>query len=153
MICNGLPDQNRVRAFTLVELLVVIALLAVIAGLLLAAVQRARETANRAQCLGNVKQIGLALQSYHDTFGSFPHAYDCRALFTNPSQVWDGTQWIATKSWATLILPFLEQEKPATERGQPPVQDATPFLKSWVKVASQGIPVPHSQRSQYRRKR
>jgi len=97
-------------AFTLIELLVVIAILAVVAGLLLAAVQRAREAANRAECLSHLKQIGLALHGYHDSYGSFPHAYDCRALFIDPSLVWDGTQWIVTKSWATLILPFLEQE-------------------------------------------
>src|SRR5262249_19159453 len=46
----------------------------------------------------------------HDARGSFPHAYDCRALFIDPSQVWNGKQRIVTKSWATLILPFLEQE-------------------------------------------
>jgi prepilin-type processing-associated H-X9-DG protein/prepilin-type N-terminal cleavage/methylation domain-containing protein len=98
------------KAFTLIELLVVFAIVAVMVGLLLTAVQRAREAANRAQCLSNLKQIGLALHGYHDSYVSFPHAYDCRALFVNPSQVRDGTQWIVTKSWATLILPFVEQE-------------------------------------------
>jgi prepilin-type processing-associated H-X9-DG protein len=57
-----------------------------------------------------LKQIGLALHGYHDANGSFPHAYDCRALFLNPSQVWDGRKWIVTQNWATLILPFLEQD-------------------------------------------
>jgi type II secretory pathway pseudopilin PulG len=92
------------------ELLVVIAIVAMVAGLLLTALQRAREAAHRAQCLSNMKQIGLALHAYHDSDGSFPHAYDCRALFINPSQVWDGHQSIVTKSWAALILPFLEQD-------------------------------------------
>jgi hypothetical protein len=51
-----------------------------------------------------------ALHGYHDNFGCFPHAYDCRALFVNdPSHVWDGRQWIVTRNWATLILPFIEQ--------------------------------------------
>jgi prepilin-type processing-associated H-X9-DG protein len=92
------------------ELLVVIAIVAMVAGLLLAALQRAREAANRVQCLSNMKQIGLALHGYHDSYGSFPHAYDCRALFINPGQVLDGHRSIVTKSWAALILPFLEQD-------------------------------------------
>jgi prepilin-type N-terminal cleavage/methylation domain-containing protein len=104
------PKRRRVQAFTLIELLVVIAILAIVAGLLLAAVQRAREAANRAQCLCNLKQIGFALHGYHDNYGCFPHAYDCRALFIDPSHVWEGREWIVTKSWATLILPFVEHE-------------------------------------------
>jgi prepilin-type processing-associated H-X9-DG protein/prepilin-type N-terminal cleavage/methylation domain-containing protein len=106
----GTEFRRSPRAFTLIELLVFIAILAVIAGLLLAAVQRAREAANRAACLSNLKQIGLGLHGYHDSYGSFPHAYDCRALFIDPSRVRDGTRWIVTKSWATLILPFIEQD-------------------------------------------
>jgi prepilin-type N-terminal cleavage/methylation domain-containing protein/prepilin-type processing-associated H-X9-DG protein len=102
-------SRTSLQAFTLIELLVVLAIISVVCGLLLAAVQRAREAANRAECLNHLKQIGLALHGYHDSYGSFPQAYDCRALFSDPSKIWDGTQWIVTKSWATLILPFLEQ--------------------------------------------
>jgi prepilin-type N-terminal cleavage/methylation domain-containing protein len=108
-------SRTSPKAFTLIELLVVLAILSVVAGLLLPAVQRAREAANRTECLNNLKQIGLALHGYHNTYGSFPHAYDCRALFNNPSKIWDGTQWLVTKSWATLILPFLAQDNLAQQ--------------------------------------
>ncbi len=81
-------------AFTLIELLVVIAIIAVLIALLLPAVQAAREAARRAQCVNNLKQIGLALHNYHDTRGAFPSGY--------PS--WNG--------WGpmVMILPHLEQQ-------------------------------------------
>src|SRR5580693_5287851 len=61
------------RGFTLIELLVVIAIIAVLIALLLPAVQAAREAARRAQCINNLKQIGLGMHNYHSSTNSFPY--------------------------------------------------------------------------------
>jgi prepilin-type N-terminal cleavage/methylation domain-containing protein len=94
-------------AFTLVELLVVIAIIGVLVALLLPAVQAAREAARRMQCSNHLKQIGLGLQNYHDTFQSLP--YGARARFVNTSGTNPpGQNWGPT--WYVGMLPFCEQK-------------------------------------------
>jgi prepilin-type N-terminal cleavage/methylation domain-containing protein/prepilin-type processing-associated H-X9-DG protein len=93
------PQSPRRRhAFTLVELLVVIAIIGVLIGLLLPAVQKVREAANRTKCANHMRQIGLALHSYHDAKKYFPSN-------TRPSGVKS-----VRERWFTKLLPFLEQE-------------------------------------------
>ena len=87
------------RGFTLVELLVVIAIIGTLVGLLLPAVQSAREAARATQCRNNMKQIGLALQNYHDARQSFP--YGGKVPVTNSNQ----GNW----NWRVDILPFMEE--------------------------------------------
>lgn len=90
--------------FTLIELLVVIAIIAVLIALLLPAVQQAREAARRTQCKNNLKNIGLALHNYHDTYLMFPTSNVVRLTGPNtPPPRGDG--W----SWHARILPQIEQ--------------------------------------------
>jgi prepilin-type N-terminal cleavage/methylation domain-containing protein/prepilin-type processing-associated H-X9-DG protein len=94
----------RQRGFTLIELLVVISIIGVLIALLLPAVQAAREAARRAQCTNNLKQMGLALQNYHDVVGTFPMSYAARSRFRDGE-----TDTAPGWGWGTMILPQLEQ--------------------------------------------
>ncbi len=101
----GQRVQQR-SAFTLVELLVVIAIIGILVALLLPAIQSARESARRSQCMNNLKQIGVAYQNYHDAYRRFPFTgdngpSDCCA--PDPGQ-------IHRYSWPFHILPYVEQQ-------------------------------------------
>ncbi|HWE38097.1 MAG TPA: DUF1559 domain-containing protein [Isosphaeraceae bacterium] len=93
----------RRGGFTLIELLVVIAIIGVLIGLLLPAVQMAREAARKTQCSNNLKQIGLALNNYHTTYNCFPGAYAARNISGQLQPIFG--------SWSpqTMLLPFMEQ--------------------------------------------
>lgn len=92
--------------FTLVELLVVMAIIGLLVGLLLPAVQAARESARRAHCLGNLRQLGLALQNYADSLGRLPPASTSAVDVGVWNYETDPT--VHLHSFAALILPFLE---------------------------------------------
>jgi prepilin-type N-terminal cleavage/methylation domain-containing protein/prepilin-type processing-associated H-X9-DG protein len=115
-----LPFGRRVQTgFTIVELLVAIAIIGLLVGLLLPAVQAARESARRTTCINNLHQIGVALHNYHDTLKVFPPAYvgDPKATGTIhgvsfPDGNGNGPSGFA---WGVLILPFLEESSLASQ--------------------------------------
>ncbi|MCY2935857.1 MAG: DUF1559 domain-containing protein [Planctomycetota bacterium] len=100
-----LQNYSRTRGFTLIELLVVIAIIAVLISLLLPAVQSAREAARRAQCINNMKQIGLALHNYLSTFDTFPVCIADEAK----GDIWGADGGNNLLAWRALILPQMEQ--------------------------------------------
>jgi prepilin-type N-terminal cleavage/methylation domain-containing protein/prepilin-type processing-associated H-X9-DG protein len=111
--------RNDPRGFTLIELLVVIAIIAVLIALLLPAVQSAREAARRAQCINNLKQIGLALHNYQSTSNSFPMT--ATLAYSDPGTP-NPADW-GTFGANALMLPYLEQK---------PIYDAINFsVTSW----------------------
>jgi prepilin-type N-terminal cleavage/methylation domain-containing protein/prepilin-type processing-associated H-X9-DG protein len=96
-------SSSRRSAFTLIELLVVIAIIAVLIGLLLPAVQKVREAANRSKCQNNMKQLGLGVLNFESAYSRFPTAGQC-------DSVGGVTGAYDTHSWCVYILPYVEQE-------------------------------------------
>jgi prepilin-type N-terminal cleavage/methylation domain-containing protein/prepilin-type processing-associated H-X9-DG protein len=96
---------SRRSGFTLIELLVVIAIIGVLIGLLLPAVQKVRDAANRATCQNNLKQIGLAVHNYEDTFGFIPGNTQDEGGWS-----WSYQQNARSWSWLARLLPYVEQD-------------------------------------------
>lgn len=104
--------KRRRRGFTLVELLVAIAIIGMLVALLLPAVQAARESARRTQCMNNLKQLGIAMQLFHDARGHFPSAYESGGGDTSimgepdPQTRDRGPGW----AWGVQLLPYAEEQ-------------------------------------------
>lgn len=116
--------KNRRVGFTLVELLVVISIIGILIGLLLPAVQQAREAARRTQCRNNLKQIGLALHNYLDVHSYFPPSF---CIETGTALTGNNGSW----SIHGRILPFIDQNNP---------YELVDLQKSWDSQQATGVP-------------
>ncbi|HAW30013.1 MAG TPA: prepilin-type cleavage/methylation domain-containing protein, partial [Planctomycetaceae bacterium] len=108
------PTSKKRRGFTLIELLVVIAIIAILIALLFPAVQQAREAARRSSCKNNLKQLGIALQNYHDTHNVFPPGGVIGDCAGSPPTNLTGLQECGSGqslggNWLLYILPQMEQ--------------------------------------------
>jgi prepilin-type N-terminal cleavage/methylation domain-containing protein/prepilin-type processing-associated H-X9-DG protein len=118
---------SRSGGFTLIELLVVIAIIGVLIALLLPAVQKVREAANKTQCSNNLKQFGLALHNYESSYGKLPPSCWKEAI-KDPTDSWNAGRPYnpATYHWSFVLLPYIEQDNiyksipPGPPPGPPP---------------------------------
>ncbi|MGC3971101.1 MAG: DUF1559 domain-containing protein [Pirellulales bacterium] len=109
-----MKHTQRRTAFTLIELLVVIAIIALLMALLLPAIQKVREAANRMICASNMRQLGIAYHNYHNDYKGFParrYIYQHNAMNTGISDVMGPPH--PNAGWGALILPYIEQDNVA----------------------------------------
>src|SRR5947209_10371036 len=102
------PPVPRRNAFTLIELLVVLAIIAILIGLLLPAVQKVREAANRLKCSNNLKQWGLAMHNYHDVNAKLPWGSTNNSSATQVPRTWRQT-------YVMYLWPYIEQDNMAKQ--------------------------------------
>jgi prepilin-type N-terminal cleavage/methylation domain-containing protein/prepilin-type processing-associated H-X9-DG protein len=136
----------RRRGFTLVELLVVVAIIAVLIGLLLPAVQKVREAAARMKCQNNLKQLGLACHGYHDANGHFPIGIGMPYAQANNDPLTGGMGNPFGPNWVIYLLPHIEQNALFQQAnvnsypGTTNTADLTSYNLSWRAVRGQTLP-------------
>lgn len=141
MMHSPLKRRKR-RGLTLVELLVVIAIIGVLAGMLLPAVQRAREAANRRSCSNKLAQLGLGLQQFHDVHLKFP-----------PGQVKGplpeaGVVQVVNHGWGPFVLPFIEQ-RPLADQYHWDVSVSAPLNQPVVSTQLELFQCPSARANRY----